>query len=86
MFVVDWLFETYYLRPPIRLSHIPHFTTLQKFTERINNALLEKIIPSFIAINGTNHIFVGIDSSGFKVTQTDYSHKIDVFYKAVPLM
>jgi hypothetical protein len=42
---------------------------LQKFTDRINNALLEKIISSFIVISGcTKHIFVGIDSTGFKIT------------------
>jgi hypothetical protein len=41
---------------------------LQKFTDRINNALLIKIISSFIVISGTRHIFVGIDSTGFKIT------------------
>jgi hypothetical protein len=65
---VHWLFETYYLRLSIRLSHIPHFTTLKKVTETINNALLEQIIPSSIAISGTSHIFVRIDSTGFRVT------------------
>jgi hypothetical protein len=30
--------------------------------------LLEKIISSFIVISGTKHIFVGIDSTGFKIT------------------
>jgi hypothetical protein len=65
---VDWLFEAYYLRSFLRLSRIPHFTTLQKFTERINNGLLEKIISSFIVISGTTRIFVGIDSTGFKIT------------------
>jgi hypothetical protein len=48
------------------LSRIPHFTTLQKFTERINNSLLEKIISTFIVISGTKHIFAGMDSTGFK--------------------
>jgi hypothetical protein len=37
---VDWLFETYYLKSFLRLSRIPHFTTTQKFTDRINNSLL----------------------------------------------
>ena len=40
---VDWLVEAYYLRMFLQLSHIPHFTTLQKFTERISGTLLEKI-------------------------------------------
>src|SRR6476646_8021735 len=70
MLFVDWLFEAYYLRSFLRLSRIPHFTTLQKFTDRINNTLLEKIISSFIVISGTKHIFAGIDSTGFKSTHS----------------
>jgi hypothetical protein len=31
MFVVEWLFETYYLRMFMQLSNIPHYNTLQKF-------------------------------------------------------
>ena len=64
----EWLVEAYYLRLFLGLSRIPHFTTLQKFTDRINNSLLEKIISSLIVISGTKHIFVGIDSTGFKIT------------------
>ena len=65
---VEWLIEAHYLRLFLGLSRIPHFTTLQKFTDRINNSLLEKIISSFIVISGTKHIFAGIDSTGFKIT------------------
>ena len=65
---VEWLVEAHYLRLYLQLSRISHFTTLQKFTDRINNSLLEKIISSFIIISGTKHIFVGIDSTGFKIT------------------
>ena len=50
-----------YLRLFLGLSRIPHFATLQNFTARINNSLLEKIISSFIVISGTKHIFAGID-------------------------
>jgi len=32
----DLLVEGYYLRLFLRLSKIPHYTTLQKFTDRIN--------------------------------------------------
>ena len=39
----EWLVEAYYLRTVLQLSHIPHFTTLHKFTERISGTLLEKI-------------------------------------------
>ena len=65
---VEWLVEAYYLRLFLQLSRIPHFTTLQKFADRINSTLLGKIISSFIILTGTRHIFAGIDSTGFKVT------------------
>ena len=59
--LVEWMVEAYYLRLFLQLSRIPHFTTLQRFTEIISNALVEKIISSFIVISGTKHVFVGID-------------------------
>ncbi len=64
----EWLVEAYYLRTFLQLSHIPHFTTLQKFTERISGTLLGKIISSFIILTKIGQLFVGIDSSGFKAT------------------
>ena len=67
---VEWLVEAYYLRMFLQLSHIPHYTTLQKFSSRINGTLLEKIISSFILLlSNIKRLFVGIDSSGFKVTK-----------------
>jgi len=65
----EWLVEEYYLRTFLQLSDVPHFTTLQKFTERISSGtLLEKIISSFIILTKIGQLFVGIDSSGFKAT------------------
>ena len=53
----------------LQLSHIPHFTTLQKFSARINGTLLERIISSFILLlTNIGKIFTGIDSTGFKIT------------------
>jgi hypothetical protein len=66
----DWLVEAYYLRLFLQLSKIPHYTTLQKFTDRINIMLLGKIISSFILFTGTRHIFTSIDSTGFKITHS----------------
>jgi hypothetical protein len=66
---VEWLVEAYYLRMFLQLSHIPHYTTLQKFSSRINRTLLEKIISSFILLfTNLSKIFTGIDSTGFKIT------------------
>ena len=39
----EWLVEeAYYLRMSLQLSHIPHYTTLQKFAARINGTILAK--------------------------------------------
>ncbi|HET7285080.1 MAG TPA: hypothetical protein VFI70_10380 [Nitrososphaeraceae archaeon] len=47
----EWLVEeAYYLRTFLQLSHVPHFTPLQNFTERISGTLLGKIISSFIIL------------------------------------
>ena len=64
----EWLLvEVYYLRMFLNLSRIiPHFTTLQKFTDRITSTILERIISSFILLTTIKQIFFGIDSSGFK--------------------
>lgn len=64
----EWLVEAHYVRIFTQLSRIPHFTTLQKFADRINNVLLGKIISSFIVFTGRRQIFGGIDSTGFKLT------------------
>jgi len=64
----DWLVEAYYLRLFLQLSRIPHFTTLQKFTDRITGTVLESIIASFILLTNVKQIFLGTDASGFKPT------------------
>jgi hypothetical protein len=68
MFTAEWLVEAYYLRMFLNLSRIPHFTTLQKLTDRITGTILERIISSFILLTTVKRIFLGIDSSGFKPT------------------
>jgi|SRR5215203_1992557 len=73
----DWLVEAYYLRLFLQLSRIPHYTTLQKFTDRINIVLLERIDSSFILFTGSRHIFTGIDSIGFKVTHTSENYPVE---------
>ena len=87
---VEWLIEAYYLRIFMKLSHIsPHYTTLQKFTERINGtSLLWKIIiASFILFLNINRLFIGIDSSGFKTTNASqyYTYKAKIPKKYVKL-
>ena len=72
---VEWLIEAYYLRMFLQLSHIPHYTTLQKFAARINGTILAKMISSFIlSLDYIHRLFIGIDSSGFKVTNASRYH------------
>jgi hypothetical protein len=57
----EWLVEAHYFRIFLQLSKIPHFTTLQKFADRVNNVMFGKIISSFVVLTGTGrHIFVDI--------------------------
>jgi hypothetical protein len=72
----EWLVEAYYLRLFLQLSKIPHYTTLQKFTDRINIMMLGKILSSFILFTGTRHIFTSIDSTGFKITHASEYYTI----------
>lgn len=66
----EWLVEAHYLRMFLKISRISHFTTLQKFMDRIAGTILQAMISSFIALISVNHIFFGIDSSGFKSTHS----------------
>jgi hypothetical protein len=80
----EWLVEAYYLRMSLQLSHIPHYTTLQKFAARISGTtILAKIISSFILlVNYVNRLFIGIDSSGFKVSNaSEYYIQIRLNYE-----
>jgi len=43
----------------LQLSKIPHFTTLQKFADRITGTVLERIITSFICLTDIKQIFYG---------------------------
>ena len=73
----EWLVvEAHYLRTFLKLSfRIPHFTTLQKFADRITGTILERIISSFILLTTVKQkIFFGIDSSGFKPTYASQYH------------
>jgi DDE family transposase len=67
---VEWLMEAYYFRTFLKLSHIPHYTTLQKFSVRISSTILRKVISSFILLLSIHRLFIGIDSSGFKATNS----------------
>ena len=53
-----WLVEAHYFRIFLQLSKLPHFSTLQKFADRINNVMLGKIISSFVVLTGTRRTYL----------------------------
>ena len=66
---VEWLVEALLSQNVSSVVTYTTFTTLQKFSSRINGTLLEKIISSFILLlTNIRKIFTGIDSTGFKIT------------------
>ena len=54
------------------MSKIPHFTTLQKAAARLDTAMLQKILESFVIQAKIKNMFVGIDATGFGHTQASY--------------
>jgi hypothetical protein len=85
---VEWLFEAYYLRMFMQLSHIPHYTTLQKFAARISGTILGRIISSFILLlSNIRRLFISIDSSGFKLSNASqyYTDKVNLHKKYLKL-
>jgi hypothetical protein len=73
---MEWLIEAYYLRIFPQLSHIPHYTTVQKFAARVSGTILGRIISSFmLLLCNIRRLFIGIDSTGFKIT-----HASQYFY------
>lgn len=88
MFAADWLIEACYLRVFINLSKIPHFTTLQKFADRIAGTVLERIISNFILLlTDVKQIFLGTDATGFKPTNASqyYTYRAKLRRKWVKL-
>lgn len=56
----------------LSLSRIPHFTTLQKFADRVNRTIIQKIIHSFILLTRIRKLVLGIDSTGFRLESGSY--------------
>lgn len=51
------------------ISEAPHFTTIQKASERFRGTLIERIISSYVSSTKSNSVRYGIDSTGFQATR-----------------
>jgi len=69
---VDFLDECIGVQQYLGLSKIPHYTTLQKVAARLDIAMLQKILESFVIHARIKNVFAGIDATGFGHTQASY--------------
>ncbi len=51
------------------IPEAPHFTTLQKASQRFRGTLIEKVISSFVSSTKSQSVRYGIDSTGFQATR-----------------
>ncbi len=69
---IDFLDECIGVPKFLGLCRIPYFTTLQKAAVRLDTAMLQKILESFVVNARIKKIFAGIDATGFGHTQASY--------------
>lgn len=69
---VDFLDECIGVQKYLGLSILPHYTTLQKAAARLDTAMLQKVLESFVIHAKIKNMFAGIDATGFGHTQASY--------------
>jgi len=68
----SFLEECFGICKSLGLSKIPHYTTIQKAAARLDVAVLQKILESFVMSMKIKKIFAGIDATGFGHGQSSY--------------
>lgn len=68
-FVVEQLALMTPLLQLLGISEVPHFTTLQKASQRFRGTLIERVIASFVSSTKSLSVRYGIDSTGFQATR-----------------
>jgi len=69
---LDFLHECTSIQQYLGLSKLPHYTTLQKASSRLESAILHRILSKFILYIKVRLILVGIDGTGFAHGQSSY--------------
>ena len=69
---VDFLHECTSIQQQLQLSKLPHYTTLQKASSRLESTILHKILSEFILYIKVRLVLVGIDGTGFGHGQSSY--------------
>ena len=70
----DLIQECTNIQQYLGLSKLPHYTTLQKASYRLNGTMLHKILSGFALYIKTRRksVIIGIDSTGFGYNQSSY--------------
>lgn len=68
-FVVEQIALMTPLFTVLGIPGVPHFTTLQKASQRFRGTLIEHIISSFVSSTKSQTVRYGIDSTGFQATR-----------------
>jgi len=68
----EFLKECFGICESLGLSKVPHYTTLQKAATRLDTAILQKILESFVIHVKIKSVFAGIDATGFGHGQSSY--------------
>ena len=69
---VDFLHECTNIQQQLQLTKLPHYTTLQKASSRLESTILHKILSEFILYIKVRLVLVGIDGIGFGQGQSSY--------------
>src|SRR3989338_8916010 len=68
-FVIEQLALMTPLLQVLGISDVPHFTTLQKASQRFRGTLIERVIASFVSSTKSQSVRYGIDRTGFQATR-----------------
>jgi len=67
-----FLHECTNIQQQLGLSKLPHYTTLQKVSSRLESTILHKMLSEFILYIKVRLVLVGIDGTGFGYGQSSY--------------
>lgn len=71
-FVIEQLALMTPLLQVLGISQAPHFTTMQKASQRFRGTLIERVVSSFVSSTKSQRVRYGIDSTGFQATRCSH--------------
>ena len=72
----EWIENFTQLWKVLAISSMPHFTTLQKFTQRCPKRYLDAFIQISGLIDDNGYVTTAIDSTGFSLTNASYHYTV----------